>query len=75
LCPKGEERLNIYQKIIKEIFPEHDPRHIEAFLRLRFRTLDSLSREDIRLEGEIATVCIQEGGGSEAEELAQSFGL
>lgn len=66
--------MTFYQKILKEIFPGQNPRHLEAYLRLRFGTLDSLSREDMREEGEIAIACIQEDAKA-AEDLAKSFGL
>lgn len=66
--------MTFYQKILKEIFPDQNPRYLEAFLRLRFGTLNALSREDMRYEGEIAAHCIKEDEKA-AEELAQSFGL
>lgn len=50
------------------------PRHVEAFIRLEYRTLDHLSRADFRRETAIALECIDLDADA-AERLAQSFGL
>ena len=67
--------MNIYQTLIQSIAPDHDPRHIEAFMRLEYGTLDHLSPAKFRRECGIAADCIKQGGVNRAEDLAQSFGL
>ena len=52
----------MYQDIIRELSNGHDPRHIEAYMRLQYGTLDHLSREDFRRECIICAECIREGG-------------
>lgn len=66
----------MYQNIIKDLFPdsEIDPRHVEGYLRLRFRTLDHLSRDDFEEECLSAMDAIDMDPKA-AEELAQSYGL
>ena len=53
----------------------HDPRHVEAYMRLEHPTLDGLSRGRFAAEVEIAVECIDQGGADVAEELACSFNL
>jgi hypothetical protein len=55
--------------------PSHDPRHIEAFVRLQYSTLCHLDKDTLRREAQIAAGCIAEGGKETAEAIAQSFGL
>lgn len=64
-----------YSPVFKELQPKHDPRHIEAFVRLEYSTLGHLDRRTLRREARIAADCIRVGGVAEAESLAQSFGL
>lgn len=52
-----------------------DPRHVEAYMRLEHGTLDALSPSRFALEVTLACSCIQMGGESAAEALAQSYGL
>ena len=52
----------MYQDRIKQIAPTYDPRHIEAFMRLEYGTLDNLSPAKFRRECGIAADCIQTGG-------------
>jgi hypothetical protein len=64
-----------YQHLIKQLVPEkYDPRHIEAFMRVRHSTLDGLSRSEFRKEVKLAMACIDEVGPTEAEKYAKSFG-
>ena len=65
----------MYQQLIQELAPGHDARHIEAFMRLEFGTLDHLSREKFAREVRMAEACIDEGGEDMAEGLAKSYGL
>ncbi|HET7675654.1 MAG TPA: hypothetical protein VFL54_09055 [Gammaproteobacteria bacterium] len=67
--------MSIYANIFKDCQPNHDPRHIEAFVRLQYGTLNHLDRETLKREADIAAACIEEGGTENAEALAQSYGL
>ena len=51
-----------------------DPRHVEAYLRLEYRSLDSLSRGDFLIEtkGIVGAIDVDP---IQAEQLAQSFGF
>jgi hypothetical protein len=69
-----------YGKIIaelasKDVPADLDARHVEAFLRLQYHTLNHLDRATFRREIKIAIACIAEGGLEEAETLAESYGL
>ena len=64
-----------YTDRIASIAPKHDPRHIEAFMRSQFSTLDHLSAAEFRREVKIAAQCVDLGGASTAEDIAKSFGL
>lgn len=65
----------MYQAIIKQIAPNYDPRHIEAFMRSEHGTLDKLSRSRFKAEVYIASACVDEGGKDLAERIAKSYGL
>lgn len=54
---------------------QYDPRHIEAYMRLQYSTLDYLSRNDFQKEIKICIGCINEGGIEAAEQCAQSYGM
>lgn len=56
-------------------FTSHDPRHVEAWMRLQHGTLDQLSPADFDSEVCIANACIAEAGTAESEALARSYGL
>jgi hypothetical protein len=64
-----------YADLIRELSPDHDPRHIEAYIRLEYGVLDHLSPERFALEASIAEACIKQGGLDAAEKLAVSYGL
>jgi hypothetical protein len=66
-----------YQEIIREALTgrDYDPRHIEAFMRLQYGTLNHLSLDDFEREIEICIACIGLMGKESAEETARSFGL
>lgn len=53
----------------------YDPRHIEAFMRLQYSTLDHLSKQIFNKEIELCRQCVNIGGSDNAEFCAQSFGL
>lgn len=52
-----------------------DPRHIEAFMRLEYGTLDHLSAAAFDREIATGVECVETCGSDEAEALASSFGL
>lgn len=54
---------------------EHDPRHVEAYMRLAYSTLDGLSLEQFHAEVALGVRCIEYDGRENAECLARSFGL
>lgn len=64
-----------YADIFREFQPGCDPRHLEAYARLKYGTLSHLSRDDLREEAEIGAACIKAAGIEGAERLAKSFGL
>ena len=65
----------MYREQIKSLAPEHDPRHIEAYMRVEHSTLDALSAAQFRHEVALAADCVKVGGIPLAECVAQSFGL
>ena len=64
-----------YQAHIRLLLPKFDPRHIEAFMRSEFGTLDSLSTTRFVEEAFLASECVNQGGVEMAELLAKSYGL
>lgn len=64
-----------YAARIKELSPDYDPRHIEAFMRTQFGTLDHLDRETFTREVRIAEMCVDVGGLDFAERAAKSHGF
>lgn len=73
--PAPRVRYSGYAAICHEMQPAYDPRHIEAFIRTQYGTLDHLTRADFRREARIAARCIDEAGKDFAEQVAQSYGL
>jgi len=63
-----------YAKRIAEI-TGRNPRHVEAFMRSQYSTLDHLSPEQFREEALICAACVDAVGPEEAEATAVSFGL
>lgn len=64
-----------YADTFKQLAPGYDPRHIEAYVRLEYSTLDHLDLPTLRREARIAAACIEHSGRDNAEALARSFGL
>lgn len=64
-----------YTDRIAALKPHHDPRHIEAFMRIEHGTLDHLSPARFKADVEIACECIVTGGFDFAERAAKSYGL
>lgn len=67
--------MSAYAEPIKRIVPELDPRHVEAYMRLEYGTLDHLSASRFASEARTAASCVVMGGTDEAESLAISYGL
>lgn len=65
----------MYADLIKQFAPGHDPRHVEAYMRIEHPTLDGLSRMEFADEVEFAVICITADGLENAELCAKSFGL
>lgn len=65
----------MYRNIFLKLAPGYDPRHIEAYVRLEYATLNHLPMATLRREARIAMGCIDVDGKLAAEELAESFGL
>lgn len=63
-----------YQERIKPL-TAHDPRHVEAWMRLEHSTLDALTAAQFQSEVCIANACITDAGAAESEALARSYGL
>ena len=63
-----------YAERIQKLAPKYDPRHVEAYLRLEYGTLDHLSPATFTKEVRIACQCI-DADPDQAEQLARSFGL
>ena len=64
-----------YQKLIHEIVPAYNPRHIEAYMRIVHGTLDNLSRKQFANEVKICAIAVDMAGPEDSEELAKSFGI
>ena len=76
-----ENSLDSYQDTIRFIIAKlgyigkYNPRHIEAYMRLQYSTLDHLSYQDFVNECKICIKCIDAEPIENAEKLAQSYGL
>jgi hypothetical protein len=65
-----------YQQRITEIVgPNYDPRHVEAFMRVQYGTLDHLPKDLFETDARFCAICIDEIGTEEAEKVARSYGL
>ena len=58
-------------EISKIVGPDVDARHVEAFMRLQYGTLDHLSKATFKREAMISAACVAESGAAESERLAQ----
>lgn len=52
-----------------------DPRHVVAWMRLQYGTLDHLDLDTFRRETRIGVGCTDKVGTEEAEDLALTYGL
>ena len=70
-----------YQEMIRDRLAKtghigkYDPRHIEAFMRLQYGTLDHLGSHTFNKEVELCRNCVDVGGTQNAENCALSYGL
>lgn len=68
-----------YQRLITRILRKAalvaDPRHVEAYMRLRHGTLDSLSKKLFENDVIVCVGVVNKVGPTEAEDIARSFGL
>lgn len=64
-----------YADRIAELDHKHDPRHIEAYMRVKYSSLDSLSPKKFASEVKFAGKVVDFGGLERAEETARRFGL
>ena len=71
---EGATPMTSYQRLIATITTV-EPRHIEAWMRLEYPTLDGLSREEFRDAVYEAIRAWREAGPDGSEALARSFGL
>ena len=80
MCHQGNEarrkeiEMTPYERIIREN-SNHDPRHVEAFMRLEYTPLEHLPLWQFKDEIKIAEQCIDVGGNIAAESLAKSYGM
>jgi hypothetical protein len=65
---------SLYQQRIEQVFPDCDPRRVEAVMRLDFGTLDQLSGERFAREARLAAAVVR-ADRELAERTAQSIGL
>jgi hypothetical protein len=66
---------SIREEIVRQGKIGIDPRHVEAFMRLEHSTLDGLHKSQFKSEVSISIQCIEQGGVTNAENCAKSFGL
>lgn len=64
-----------YTRLIERLAPDHDPAHVEAWMRLEHGTLDALNAVHFAREVHVAIACIERAGVEESDELARSYGL
>jgi len=64
-----------YRERIKDLAPDYDPRHVEAYMRSAHSTLDHLSPAEFSREVRLAVACIETAGKVFAERVAKSFGF
>lgn len=72
--------MTSYQQMIREdaasmgLVGKVDPRHVEAWMRLEYGTLDARPRSDFRAFIR-ETIAIEQEAPGESEKCARSFGL
>jgi hypothetical protein len=57
----------MYRGRIRDLEPGHEPRHLEASMRVAHSTLDGLSPQEFQQEVRVACGCVDEGGLPMAE--------
>ena len=66
---------SVYAALIVRLAPDHDPAHVEAWMRLEHSTLDGLNPVRFAREVAVAVECIRTAGITESDKLAHSYGL
>lgn len=66
---------SVYAALIARLAPDHDPAHVEAWMRLEHSTLDALDPVHFAREVAVAAECIRAAGLIESDKLAHSYGL
>ncbi len=64
-----------YADRIFALAPDHDPRHVEGYMRAEFGTLDHLGPERFAAEVRISAMCVDAAGLEQAERIAESYGI
>lgn len=78
---ESPERESIYADFIRQAMraigkPDAaNPRHIEAYMRLEYASLDHLGLDGFKYETSVALECIEYDGTEKAERIARSLGL
>jgi hypothetical protein len=67
--------VNGYQQMIAKIIKDVPAYQVEAWMRLKFGTLDNLHPEDFKAEARFAAKCVRQCGASVSKDLANSYGL
>jgi len=73
--------MSLYAKIITEQLSKlsvpdwTEPRHVEAYMRCKYGTLDALDRKTFNREVKAAAEGLYDLGKDQADALVKSFGL
>lgn len=67
--------MSTYQQLIREIVPDANSRHVEAWMRSEHGTLDALDRKRFDREARLAAAYAESAGPEMSERLAETFGL
>ena len=67
--------MNCYQQMIAEIVKDVPAHWVEAWMRLKFGTLDNLYPEEFKAEAKFAAKVAKHAGPMASKDLADSFGL
>jgi hypothetical protein len=76
-----ERPMSLYTRIITEQLSKlsvpdwAEPRHVEAYMRCKYSTLDHLDRKTFNREVKLAAQGLQDLGQDQADALAESYGL
>jgi hypothetical protein len=71
----NENQSKLYHDTFKKLAPGFDPRHIEAWIRTEYDTLDNMSPKELKVAVEFAKKQRNTEGPRMSEQLAKSYGL